>query len=422
MVFYKMVARDCDSIPTQYRTWIVANFPDFSAQYYYGSKSGNNALTDISAYAINDPTVIADFNLPLPASWSPFPSEIVRDYPIYKVLPADVEDAQLAVIDGYVYMFGGKITNAIYMASVDNPADWTETGATLPTPLYGASLAIINNTIYLFGGNNGTETVDTIFSAPVSNPLNWTNTGSTLPGPLQYSNLGMYNTHLNLFGGQDGYNASNVIYQASTTNPLAWSNSGFQIPVPIYGSVFAQIDGYWMIFGGQISPEAPTSAIWSASINEPTVWALDGYLPYPTSFGKFVTVGASGYIIGPMVGAAPTGFTPIIQCDLATPSVFQDTMQTVRGVLSHSQIAIIYDRIWLFGGSGESAIFACNQQLKYNLYDATVMAYGTITRVLLPATNNINNPYEALCFPYWQSDYFLSPPPTPPPVPPPPGM
>jgi hypothetical protein len=407
MVRYKMLGRDVNSNPTQYRTWVVNNTPDFTGALYTGLKSGNNALVDISAYAINDPTVIADFDLPLPSSWSPAPPEIIQDYPIYKVLPAVIEDSQLAIIDGYIYMFGGKITDAIYMANVNNPADWVFTNATLPTPLYGASLAIIDNTIYLFGGNNGSETVSTIFSAPVSNPLNWTNTGGTLPAPLQYSNLGMYNTNLNLFGGQDGYNATNVIYEASTTNPLIWSDTIYQIPTSVYGSVLAQIDGNWMLYGGQLDPDIPTSAIWSASINDPTVWSLDGYLPYPTSFGQFVSAGNIGYIIGPMAGSAPTGFTPIIQCDLAVPNVFQDTLQTVRGVISHSQLAVIYDRIWLYGGSGLSAIFACNQQLKYNFYDPIVMAYGYITRTNLQSIDNADNPYLALCFPYWKSSYLL---------------
>jgi len=422
MVRYKMIARDLNSNPTQHRQWIVANNPDLQAQFYYGSKSGTNAFVDVSAYAINDPTVIAGFNLPLPTMWNPSPGELITDFPIRKVLPAPIEDSQLAVIDGYIYLFGSKVSADIFMASIDNPADWTNTGATLPTPLYGASLAIVGSTIYLFGGNNGSNSVSTIFSAPISNPLNWTNHGSLLPSTLQYSSLGMYNGSLYLFGGEINGTASAAIFTATSSNPLVWTNTGHTLPLPIYGSSIAQINGYWMMYGGDTAVNAPSNNIISAPITSPTSWQLDGYLPYATAFGQFVTVGNDGYLIGPMVGSAPTGFTTILQCHLNNPNAFWDTQMVVRGVLSHSQLAIIYDRVFIFGGSGESAIFACNQQLKYNFYNGIVQAYGNITRVVLPATDNVDKPFQALGMAVWLTDYSLSPPPTPPPVPAPPTV
>lgn len=500
-----MLARDVNSNPTQYRTWIVANNPDLGAKFYYGYKSGNNPFVDVSAYAINDPAVIADFDLPLPANWNPIPSELINDYPIYKVLPATCEDSHLAIIDGYAYMFGGNITSHIYRASLNNPADWIDTGATLPSALYGAALAIVDGYIYLFGGNNGQmdtpsfAAVNTIYSAPVSNPLDWSDTGATLPRKLQYSHLGMYDGNLYLFGGHEVGASSTVILTASTSAPTLWTVAPGSLPIPLYGSCFAQIDGYWMLFGGNVTPDTPSAAIFSAPVTDPTTWSFDGYLPYRTSFSQFVTMGNDGYIIGPMdlflstfVSSAsfgvtlpqPTinvqstngfpssgsfnittttgttivnytgitltsftgctggtgrlftpnnfshrvsqisfisnGFTPIIQCHLNDPSVWFDTKQYVRGQISHSNSAIIYDRIWLFGGSGETAVFACNQQLKYPFYYPAVQAYGQITRVLFPGTDNLDNPYQALCFPYWKTDYSMSPPPTPPPVPPPP--
>jgi Kelch motif len=419
MVLYKMLARDVNSNPTQYRTWIVANNPDLGAQFYYGYKSGSNAFVDISAYAINDSTVIADFNLPTPANWNPGPPEIIKDYPIFKVLPATCEDAAFAIIDGYAYLFGGNLTSHIYRASLNNPATWVDTGATLPTALYGASLAVVDGYIYLFGGNSGQvgfSAVSTIFSAPVSNPLEWTNTGATLPYKLQYSQLGMYDGYLYLFGGYETGAASNVILTAHTSNPTVWTDTGQHLPVPIYGSCLAQINDSWMLFGGNTAPNAPTAAIFSSTASNPTSWSLDGYLPYPTSFGQLITIGNDGYIIGPVVGQTSfTGFTPILQCHLDAPTTWFDTNQYVRGQISHSNIGIIYDRVWLFGGSGETAIFACNQQLKYNYYDSVVQAYGSITRSIFPATDNLDNPYQALCFPYWKTDYSMSPPPTPPP-------
>lgn len=412
-----MLAKDINSNPTQYRTWIVSNYPDLDGYFYYGPKSGTNPLIDITAYAIEDNTLLLDFNLPLASSWEQPPPQ--TNFPILKTLPSGVEDAQLAVIDGYVYLFGGKVSSSIYQANINNPATWVDTGANLPTTLYGASLAIVNGTIYLFGGNNGTKTVANIYTASVSNPLNWTDHGALLPVALQYSSLGMQGGSLYLFGGQTGNQSSNVILSANISNPLSWINTGSTLPSAVYGSSLAQVDGYWMLYGGQFSFNTPTSSIWRASISTPTNWSLDGYLPYATSFSQFITVGDDGYLIGPMVGSNFTGFTPIISCYLGTPNIFTDTGQVVPGNLSHSQIAMIADRIWLFGGSGESAIFACNQLLKYNYYDTVIQAYSILTRSLFPMIDNFTNPFQALCFPWWKSDYSMSPPITPPVVPPP---
>ena len=69
MVRYKMVVRDVNSIPTQYRTWVVPNQPDFKAEFYTGYKSGDNDFVDFSVYAIEDSSVICDFNLPIPVAW-----------------------------------------------------------------------------------------------------------------------------------------------------------------------------------------------------------------------------------------------------------------------------------------------------------------------------------------------------------------
>ena len=430
MVRYKMLARDINSNPTQYRTWIVADNPDFGAEFYSGYKSGPNQFVDVTAYTINDGYVIADFNLPLGSQWSPVPSEFVADFPIRKVLPEPIEDSQLAIIDGYAYMFGGKVTDKIYYAHLNNPADWFDTGARLPTPLYAASMAIVDGYIYLFGGNSGNETemgtgaVDTIFSAPVSNPLHWTNHGSLLPRKLHYSNLGMVNGNLYLFGGREINNASNVIFHAPTSNPLAWTDTGLRLPVATYGSIFTQLDGYWFMYGGLLFPDTPTNVIWRSPITNPAGGTFDGYLPYATAHGQFVTMGSDGYLIGPMVGS-PSNFTPILQCYLSNPAGFFDTRQVVRGVISHSQLAIIYDRIWLFGGSGETAVFACNQKLKYDYYNHIVQNYAHTTRVAFPASDNLNNPWLVLGIPYWQTDYSMSLPPAapsvPPAPPPPPG-
>lgn len=52
MVSYKMLGRDLNASPIQYRTWVVPDQPDYTGQFYTGDKSGPEPLVDITAYAI----------------------------------------------------------------------------------------------------------------------------------------------------------------------------------------------------------------------------------------------------------------------------------------------------------------------------------------------------------------------------------
>jgi hypothetical protein len=411
MVRYKMVARDVNAIPTQYRTWIVNDVPDLTGALYTGLKSGPNSMVDISAYLITDGYVIADFDLPLPASWQSIP-DTPFDFPGHKVLPEQVGDSQLVIIDGYAYMFGGKITDKIYRADLNNPADWIDTGARLPTVLYNSSLAIVNNVIYLFGGNTGDKfnlglgAVDTIFSAPVNDPLNWTNHGNLLPIRVHSSSLGMANGSLYLFGGQEINSATDIILTASTSDPLTWSIGG-HLAAPLYGSTITQLNGFWYLLGGQLIANSMINTIYRAAVSAPFSWQIDGYMPYSTSYGQFFPMGNNGYYMGHSPGDAATGFTAILQAPLNSITQWVDTKQIVPAVLSHSQSAIIYDRLWFFGGSGLSAIFACEQMLKYDYGNPTVVAYGNNTRTNFQATDNLNEPFLALGIAYWRTDYKL---------------
>lgn len=416
MVRFKMVGRDINSNPTQYRTWIVNNTPDYTGQFYTGLKSGPNPLVDIFAVEIDDPTVVADFNLPIPTDWYQIDNMLNVSFPIRKVLPFPVENSHLAILDGYIYMFGGKVTNQIFQANLNNPGDWTVTDGYLPSDLYGASMAIIDGYIWLFGGNNGNESdlgrgvLDTAYSAPISNPLNWTNHGSVLPRHLQYSNLAITGGQIYLFGGQEINDASNVIFTAPTSNPLAWTDTGARLPTPVYKSAFGQVNGMFMIFGGLFFPDSPTSLIWSANVSNPLSWAVSGALPYPAAAGKFLNIGGDGYIFTPTVNPSPsTTFCNILQANLQiNPNLWYDIQKTIPGNISASQVAIIYDRIWFFGGSGLTAMFACNQNIKYLLTAPKVYNYGFMTRTVFQATDNINNPLLALSVPWWITDYYFS--------------
>ena len=426
MVRYKMLGRDVNSFPIQYRTWVVNDQPDFTGQQYTGLKSGPDPLLDVVAFDIANPSLVADFNLPDPLRWDT----------TKKVLPSPLYDSQLAVIDGYVYLFGGLAdgyqdgydgyldgydgyrgifdgyapdgyneVGRIYFANLNNPADWFDSGFTLPGPVTGSKLAVIDGYMYLFGGQIDRTPTNIIFSAHTSNPLVWIDTGHQLPQNVSHAQLGVTDGYLYLFGGQGpGGTATSNIMVAPTSNPLAWSVSSAHLPEALYASQIALINGNFYLFGGLLLSNNPTSAIYTAPLSNPLSWTkTSATLPYASFYSQFVTVGANGYLFGPTTSGS--GFTNILRCTLDNPLKWIDTAMVIPGVISQSQLAIIYDRLWLFGGNGSSIIFATNLLLKFGLYSSPAINYGVITRTLYQAVTNPLDRYAVLGFPAWKANY-----------------
>lgn len=396
MTRYRMVGKDLNSFSFEYRTWI-ANAPDLDGYYYTGDKSGNLPFEDVVAYVIYDGYTVADFNLPLPLAWETVP----------KTLPNSFVYTHLATIDGYIYMFGGQITDKIFRTTTANPTNFIDTGYTLPTPLYDGSIAVIDGYIYIFGGNDGYTTVDTIFSAPTSNPLNWTNHGSLLPHKLQSSQLAIINNSIYIFGGISQNQALDIILSAPTTNPLNWANTNAHLPLSLYNSHIGLIDGYVYLFGGQFNDELSINYIFRAEFINIFSWLPYATLPYNIAGGNFFTIGDKGYLITPAANENETfyqSFNKILRCNLTSPGQWIDTQKMVPSSVAQSKLAIINDRLFLYGGNGSSAIFACKQQTKYDFNSAGVINYGDITRTQYQAADE-DDLFEVLGFAPWLTNY-----------------
>jgi N-acetylneuraminic acid mutarotase len=404
MARFRMIGKDENASPAQYRCWVVDDEPDFTGAQYTGLKSGDNPLLDIRTYEVIDPNAVCDFLLPDPSNW----------ISTKRVLPQVISNSQLAILDGYdgyAYLFGGQNSDKIYRASPNNPADWFDTGATLPTKLSDSQLAVVNDRIYLFGGFDdgyaGSPT-DEIFSAPTSNPLAWTNHGSLLPQKLSRSQLLIIDSNIYLLGGMGISGSTNVILRASTTTPLSWMDTGQKLPHKLFNSQACisefdgYSDGYLLLLGGQFDGYTLTNNIYYAPISNPISWAIGGNLPAQAAAGQFVQVAGKGYLLTPAnIGVS---FTRIFQCDLTKPFSWTDHKFTIPGQISYSQAAIIADRLWLFGGSGSSVIFADEQILKYDLVSATVVKYGDITRTQVDAADPLDL-FQVLGMPPWKTDY-----------------
>lgn len=397
MVHYRMLGKDVDVNPGQYRIW-VSPTPDYSGQNYTGLKAGPNPLANVLAYDISD-SVISNFKLPNPLEW------VATDH----TLPYTLESSSLAIIDGYAYLFGGVSSAKILRAGLARPTEWEDTGATLPAALSNSHLAVVNNTIYLFGGVVNSMVTNHIYSAPTSNPLIWSDTGGTLPDNIADGQL-IISANQNLLvivGGRNNFAAKANTYTASINNPLSWTDVNENLPFAVYKFQSALIGNFLYVFGGLSGPNSPSSYILSIQIGMVGGWQATGSLPFPSAGGQFVSVGDKGYLITP--GSIPLSQrsfgTRIYQCNLSTPNVWFDTGVYVPGEVSNSQLGIIDDRLYLFGGSGSNVIFNDYPFLTYNLNSSTVVAYGNITRTGVQTAPNPIDLFGILGFPPWKTNY-----------------
>ena len=390
-----MVGRDVNSAPTQYRTWIVNNTPDFDGYFYAGLKSGPHPLVDVNAYNIPDGYVM-DFNLPIPTDWET----------TYCTLPGVVSNGQLAIIDGYIYLFGGERSSKIYRAPTSNPGEWVDTGDQLPLPLSGSQFVDPNDGyIYLIGGCS-VHATDLILRASRSAPTVWTNMGSRLPCEIHKSQLYMGDGYIYLFGGHDMDGAVDFIFRASISDPLTWEDTGSFIPNCLFGSVLAVMNDRLFLIGGLFQSDVPTNKIYSAPVSNPTSWSAVDYLPNPVAYGQFVRIGNEGYLYtsGSAATSNPDYQTRIFKCDVNLPTYWYDTYKTIPAVQSQSHLAIVYDRIFLFGGSASTIITACDQNIKFNATYSPAIAYGALARTQFQATPVLDR-FKLLGFPPWKCNY-----------------
>jgi hypothetical protein len=404
---FKMIGKDINAPPvlfsadwetaSVYRTWIVDDEPDYTGEQYTGLKSGDSPLADIVAYEIPEGQIL-DFNLPDPTVW-----KTTR-----KVLPGKLYDSQAAVIDGYAYLFGGAASDKIYRASTNTPIDWVDTEATLPEPLFGSQLAVIDGYIYLFGGcDEDGYITDVIYRATTADPLTWEDTGSVLPDTLNYSQLSILDGYVYLYGGRHAYNATDVIYRASVDDPTVWIDTGDTLPNPIYGHQCCIADGYVWLIGGLDSSKNQLSSIYRASISDPTQFELnDGYLKYPSAFGQIAFVGNDvGTKIYYLGGYGDGSILAAKLDNHSDPSlIFEDTGKDIPGTVTHSQLAIINDRLYLLGGNGSTIIWAASNKLKFDLSEPEVLSYGEMTRYVFDTTDPLDL-FKVLGFAPWKTDY-----------------
>jgi hypothetical protein len=224
-----------------------------------------------------------------------------------------------------------------------------------------------------------------------------------------YSQLLILDGNIYLLGGMtDGYILRNNILNASLSDPLTWYDDGIKIPEPLCRSQVGVLDGYVCLFGGQIHDNKYTSKIYTCPVAgfSTGTWSFTGYLPFAVSNAQFARIGNDGYLFGTVnSGGGTPRFTSIMTCSSSHPNSWINLNHEIPGEVSSAQLAIVYDRLFLFGGNGSSIIFAENPIYKYDPAYPRAVEYGALTRTVVQATVDKNDLFKNLGFPWWKTDY-----------------
>jgi alpha-tubulin suppressor-like RCC1 family protein len=244
-----------------------------------------------------------------------------------KNLPATLSDSQLAIVDDYVYLFGGS-RNVIYRAPVSDPTSWTNTGKTMPVNPNQAQVAVIGDYVYMFNSN-------TIYRASKTDPTTWTNTGKTLPAATSYHQLAVIGEYVYIFGGS----TRATIYRAPVSDPTAWTDTGKALPNTLNFSNVSVIGDYVYLFGGS------RNVIYRAPVSDPTAWTDTGKtMPINPTRGQLAVIGDYVYAIGGATNAM------VQRASVSDPLTWTNLGNRLPYTLYDSKIAIIGEKIYAFGG------------------------------------------------------------------------
>jgi DNA-binding CsgD family transcriptional regulator/N-acetylneuraminic acid mutarotase len=264
-------------IPDGKRDPAVVSYAD--QVYVIGGVNSGGATGDIDRYD------------PLTDSWSALSPK-----------PVAVFNVQVAVINGLIYIPGGRTDESILQPTdileiYDTNTDKWHTGSALPVPLSAYGLVAYDGDLYVFGGWDGQQYRNSVFSYDPTDDA-WQER-TPMPTARGFCGAVEAGGRIYVMGGIDGDQSvdANEIYSPArdNNNNKPWA-SGFPIPESRYGVRAANIADTIYVFGGETENSNRVGLIYFPQTN---IWqSLETALfPLGEDFG-IVSIGTNLYFIG----------------------------------------------------------------------------------------------------------------------------
>lgn len=224
-------------------------------------------------------------------------------------MPEPVDHAAAAVLDGYIYVAGGRIENLVTNKfwRYDPVEDqWTELPS-MPYPRYGPRLEAVGGKIYLLGGqsSHGNDDQSLLIFDPATN--SWKSEQYALGNPRFAAASAVIDNRIYLVGGRDiaqlNFRSCDIYDPArdrwASCSNLREGRSDFGI---------ATVNNRLMAIGGENLLSDTNTQTTEISATNAAGWMSGPWLPSPRHGMAVASLGNQIWVIGgsPYVGTAPT--------------------------------------------------------------------------------------------------------------------
>lgn len=215
-------------------------------------------------------------------------------------LPGPQHDAQAALLDGRVYVFGGGYTSELdHILSYDPSGGQTSPAGTLASPQSDVAVTQAAGTAYIVGGYDGTSYLNTIVTwHPGGRPA----TVAHLPQGLRYAAATIAGNSLFVLGGVTPSGTSDAIYRFDLATHEVTRVGTLPHPTE-HGNAVTLGSTIYLVGGRGPNTADQTSAVYAI---DPTTGRVRraGRLPRPTSDAAVMTIGQAIVVAG---GQSPSG-------------------------------------------------------------------------------------------------------------------
>jgi hypothetical protein len=215
-------------------------------------------------------------------------------------LPGPQHDAQAALLNGKVYVFGGGFTTELdHILMYDPSGGQTSPSGALAVPQSDVAVTQAGGTAYVVGGFDGTNYLNTIVAwRPGHTPA----VVAHVPVGLRYAAVTIAGTGLYVLGGVSPAGTSDAIYRFDLTTHRVRRIGTLPHPVE-HGNAVTLGSEIYLVGGRGPSDADQTSSVYAVDPLTGHVTRA-GRLPKPTSDAAVMTIGRAIVVAG---GQSPTG-------------------------------------------------------------------------------------------------------------------